>query len=77
MYVSVVRHLVFRHTKQPPLMQLSVGMTHHSAVGGGGGGAPQRRPDTAERERLFWDRFVGERLSCENSSVLQMKSGLE
>ena len=56
MYVAVVRHLVFKHTKQPPLMQLSAGMTHHSAGGGGAGSAPQRRPDTAEREKLFWDR---------------------
>ena len=53
MYVSVRRHLIFKQTKQPPLLQLSSAMT---ASGGAGGRAAQRRPDTAERDRLFWDR---------------------
>ncbi|GAX80614.1 hypothetical protein CEUSTIGMA_g8049.t1 [Chlamydomonas eustigma] len=73
MYVSVLRHVVFKHAKQPPLLQLSSGMTKPSAMHSDSQGLPMR-PNTTEREKLFWDRTVYSRLFFTESAATKWYS---
>ncbi|KAG1662271.1 hypothetical protein FOA52_002160 [Chlamydomonas sp. UWO 241] len=72
LYVPLRRHLLFTHAKAQPPLTLNSAMGPGAGPGGGAtssaADASAQRPSTAERELMFWDRAVYQRVFLTEAS---------